>query len=184
MTGRRTPICVIILFIIICCGIVYLYPFIAKNLNLFPELETDEPLELSWVEGPLEGDVYCGIWYNDSLELELRNNSTDHAYQIHNYIIVSHESDILESVDLTLAISVYQEELGVWTSPQSMDFDETSDITGNPILFGEFFLGDGIIHAKYTTSTWHWYFRLYMRISEHAPAGLWEMTIRVVADLA
>jgi hypothetical protein len=184
LSGRNRNLCFVIMFIVILCGCFYLYPFLAKNLNLFPSLETNEPLELSWVEGPLKNDVFKGVWYNESLMLELRNNSTENDYHIYNYILVSHGSIKLVRSDIDIAVSFFLEASDTWTAPESVLLNETSDILGNELLFGDFNLGDGIIHAKYSEPTWHWYFRLFIRISEDAPTGQWDVTIRVMGEAA
>ncbi len=180
-SDRRTILCIFVILLVIGCGFL-IYSFIARNLGLFPFLETDEPLELSWVEGPPEGDIYKGIWYNDSLVLSLKNTDPQNDYHLFNYIIISHDTYALEDDDITIAVSTYLETFDAWTEPETMALEETEDILGEPFLQGQYGGEEDIIPAKDSSPNWQRQIRICFKISEDAPDGTWEMVIRILGN--
>ncbi|MCK4783676.1 MAG: hypothetical protein KAV87_08005, partial [Desulfobacteraceae bacterium] len=118
MKHRRTILCFAILVLGIIFGFLFIFPFLATNLGLFPSLETNEPLELSWSVGPPQGDIFSGVWYNDSLVLEVRNNDSENDYRIFCYILINHETEILENTSITVAVSTFLEESETWADAQ------------------------------------------------------------------
>lgn len=184
MGRRRGSLCIIMLIVAMICGLYLFWPFLAANLGLFPSLETEDPLVLSLIEGPPEGDIFKGVWYNHSMVLELYNDDTENNYRIRNYILLSHEYEALDKADISVAVSTFEEESDTWSDAKLVEFDEMEDIWGNPILIGQFEIEDDILPAKESVLDWRRQFRILFKISETAPSGLWVLTVRIMGNAA